>query len=58
MRVDIPADYPLVPMDFTLMVQVVVNVLENAIKYSEEDAPIEVSAHLADGCLCFAATTH
>jgi len=48
-KVDIPADYPLVPMDFTLMVQVVVNVLENAVKYSADDSLIEVSAHLADG---------
>lgn len=51
-KVDIPADYPLVPMDFTLMVQVVVNVLENAIKYSADDSLIEVSAHLADDNAC------
>jgi two-component system sensor histidine kinase KdpD len=44
--VNVPADFPLVPMDFSLMVQVVVNVLENAIKYSPENSPIEISAYL------------
>jgi two-component system sensor histidine kinase KdpD len=36
-------------MDFTLMVQVLVNVLENAVKYSPEYCAIEVFADLADG---------
>jgi two-component system sensor histidine kinase KdpD len=35
-------------MDFTLMVQVLVNVLENAIKYSPDYCSIEVSAELRD----------
>jgi two-component system sensor histidine kinase KdpD len=45
-KVDIPTDFPLVSMDFTLMVQVIVNVLDNAIKYSPECSLIEVSASL------------
>jgi len=45
--VDIPADFPLVPMDFTLIVQVLVNILENAMKYSPAYSPIEVHAELA-----------
>jgi two-component system sensor histidine kinase KdpD len=36
-------------MDFTLVVQVVVNLLENAIKYSPKGSLIEVSARLIDG---------
>ncbi|MBK9782376.1 MAG: sensor histidine kinase KdpD [Anaerolineales bacterium] len=44
----IPANFPLVPMDFTLIAQVLVNVLENAIKYSPADSAIEVSAELLD----------
>jgi len=48
-QVDMPDDFPLVPMDFTLMVQVVVNVLDNAVKYSPEYCAIEVSAGLVDG---------
>lgn len=47
-QVDVPDDFPLVPMDFTLMVQVLVNVLENAVKYSPEYCSIEVSAELVD----------
>jgi two-component system sensor histidine kinase KdpD len=48
-QVNIPIDFPLVPMDFTLMVQVLVNVLENAVKYSPADSLIEVTANLLDG---------
>jgi two-component system sensor histidine kinase KdpD len=45
-NIAIPDDFPLVPMDFTLIVQVVVNLLENAVKYSADGAPIEVSASI------------
>jgi two-component system sensor histidine kinase KdpD len=47
-KVNMPEDFPLVPMDFTLIVQVVVNLLENAIKYSPRHSLIEVSAKLSD----------
>ena len=43
-QVDLPADLPLVSFDFTLMVQVLVNVLDNAVKYSPKDSLIEVRA--------------
>lgn len=42
--VDVPAELPLVPMDFVLIVQVLVNVLDNALKYSPTEAPIEIHA--------------
>jgi two-component system, OmpR family, sensor histidine kinase KdpD len=45
-EVNVPDDFPLIPMDFTLMVQVLVNVIENAAKYSPEYCSIEVSATL------------
>jgi two-component system sensor histidine kinase KdpD len=35
---------PLAPMDFVLMEQVLVNLLENAVKYSPPASPIEISA--------------
>jgi two-component system sensor histidine kinase KdpD len=44
LAVDVPADLPLVPGDFGLLVQVLVNLLDNAIKYSPPQAPIEVRA--------------
>jgi len=51
-QVDVPANFPLIPMDFTLMVQVIVNLLENAVKYSPKDTLIEVSAALNDSTAC------
>jgi two-component system sensor histidine kinase KdpD len=46
LTVDVPGELPLVPMDFVLMVQVLMNLLDNAIKYSPRDAPIEVRARV------------
>jgi two-component system sensor histidine kinase KdpD len=45
-KINIPQDLPLISMDFTLIVQVVVNLLENAVKYSPKGSRIEVSASL------------
>jgi two-component system sensor histidine kinase KdpD len=47
-KVDVPADLPLVPMDFVLMVQVLVNLPDNAVKYSPPESPIEVRADIED----------
>ena len=47
-KVDVPANFPLISMDFILMVQVIVNLLENAVKYSSKDSRIEISAALND----------
>jgi two-component system, OmpR family, sensor histidine kinase KdpD len=43
-EVTISPDVPLISVDFVLIVQVLVNLLDNAIKYSPEDQPIHVSA--------------
>jgi two-component system sensor histidine kinase KdpD len=50
-RVQIPEDLPLAPMDFVLMVQVLVNLLDNAIKYSPPETIIEIQAGLEGGNL-------
>ena len=43
-EVHLPADLPLVSMDLVLMIQVLVNLLENALKYAPPESPIEVTA--------------
>jgi len=48
---EVPADLPLVPMDGLLVEQALVNLLENAAKYSPEGATIEVTAALDAGQL-------
>ena len=47
-RVDviIPPDLPFVPMDFVLVVQVLVNLLDNALKYSPPGPSITVTARV------------
>jgi len=47
--VNVPDDFPLVSMDFTLIVQVVVNLLENAVKYSPKQSRVEVTVSLTGG---------
>ncbi len=42
--VNIQPDLPLVPMDFVLINQVMINLLDNAAKYSGENGPLEISA--------------
>jgi two-component system sensor histidine kinase KdpD len=48
-QVNIPQDLPLVYMDFVLMVQVLVNLLENAVKYSPPDSTVDIHARLEAG---------
>ncbi len=47
-QASVPADLPLIPMDFVLIQQVLVNLLDNAVKYSPPDAPIEINAREVD----------
>jgi len=42
-----PADLPLVPFDMVLIEQVLINLLENAAKYSE--GPLEINARFVAG---------
>lgn len=46
--INIPDDLPMIPIDLTLFAQVIVNLLDNAMKYSEPDTPIEIGAIQTD----------
>ncbi len=48
-RVSIPADLPLVAVDGVLIEQVLVNLLDNAAKYTEPGTPLLVTARAQDG---------
>ena len=48
-QVHLPPDFPLVSVDFTLMVHVLANVLDNAAKYSPKGSLIEVRASRTPG---------
>ena len=45
---DIPVDLPLVPMDFHLMTQVLVNLFSNALKFSPSDQPIQLRSRIVN----------
>jgi two-component system sensor histidine kinase KdpD len=44
-NIDTPDNLPLVPMDFVLIVQALVNLIDNALKYSPSDRPVNICAH-------------
>lgn len=48
-RVSVPATLPPVPVDFALVTQALVNLLDNALKYSPPGAPVDVRAQTAGG---------
>jgi two-component system sensor histidine kinase KdpD len=50
-RVRLPEDLPLVPVDGVLIEQVLVNLLENAAKYTDPPGAIEVTARAEDGSI-------
>ena len=47
--VSIPENLPLVPVDGLLIEQVLVNLLDNAIKYTPPGSPLSITASVADG---------
>jgi two-component system sensor histidine kinase KdpD len=50
-KVEIPSGLPYIPLDFTLFDQVLVNLLDNAIKYSPPDKPIEIRVQQSGNAL-------
>jgi two-component system sensor histidine kinase KdpD len=44
LEMNIPPDMPLVPMDGLLIGQVITNLLDNALKYTPEGSPLEISS--------------
>ena len=53
-EVRVPVGLPLVRMDMVLMTQVLVNLLDNALKYTPRQSAIELEAGLDDGTLTLA----
>ncbi len=52
LTIDVPADLPMVPMDGLLIEQVLVNLLDNALKYTPEKSPLEIIGRIEGGELC------
>ncbi len=46
--IEIPPDLPLVPMDFELITQVLVNLFSNAFRFSSAEQPIELRSQIVD----------
>jgi two-component system sensor histidine kinase KdpD len=44
----VPDSLPLIPLDFVLIVQALVNIIDNALKYSPASAPIEIAVDEID----------
>jgi two-component system sensor histidine kinase KdpD len=44
----LPADLPMVPLDGVMIEQVLFNLLDNALKYSPSDAPVDIDVSAAD----------
>ncbi|MFH1092798.1 MAG: DUF4118 domain-containing protein [Candidatus Omnitrophota bacterium] len=45
-RVNIPSDFPELCVDFSFMMKVFLNLIDNALKYSPQNAPIDIKAVL------------
>jgi K+-sensing histidine kinase KdpD len=46
LSIDIPRDLPLIPMDFDLITQVLVNLFSNAFRFSSAEQPIELNSQI------------
>ena len=50
-QIDVSPELPSITLDFILISRVLVNVIDNAIKYSAPEAPVEIRAQAANGYL-------
>lgn len=50
-KIDVSQELPNISMDFILISRVLVNVIDNALKYSPPEAPVEIQAQAANGYL-------
>ena len=50
-QIKIPGGLPLIPLDFVLVERVLVNVIDNALKYSPPETPIEIKANITGAFL-------
>jgi two-component system sensor histidine kinase KdpD len=48
LTISLPADLPLVPFDPLLIEQVLMNLLDNAVKYTPQETPVELSASVEE----------
>ncbi len=48
---DVPADLPLVPFDSVLVEQVLINLIENALKYTPPNTALEITARSLDSAI-------
>jgi len=55
-QVDIPDDLPSVSADYARLERILVNLLSNALKYSNPDTPVRVQAKLQDNAVVIAVT--
>jgi two-component system sensor histidine kinase KdpD len=55
---EIPDNLPMVKLDMALMTQVLVNLLDNALKYSPHESSIEITARVDDGKLTMDVSDH
>ncbi|MDD5174295.1 MAG: DUF4118 domain-containing protein [Candidatus Omnitrophica bacterium] len=46
-KIDIPRDFPEIPMDFLFMMKAFINLIDNALKYSPQNTIINISAFLS-----------
>ncbi len=56
--VKVPEDFIMIPMDATLIEQVLINLLENAYYHGNPRKPITLNAFIQDGMACFQVSDH